>query len=61
MPTKLKTYQVMVHVNLDTVVEVKAESLEDAIARGREFKMKDVVDFDTDWVDGDITVNGVYE
>jgi len=61
MATKLKTFQVMVHVNLDTVIEVRAENLEDAIAKGREFKMKDVVDFDSDWIDGDVTVNGVYE
>lgn len=41
---------------------VKAASIEDAMATGREMRLTDVVNLDgAEWVDGDIHLTGVYE
>lgn len=58
---KNKIYNVMVSVKVDTAIEVKASSFEEALERVRDYKVKDVVEFDTDFIDGDIKITGVYE
>lgn len=61
MGKKLKEYFVSVKVLVDTTVTVRAESFEDALIKGRELDVKDVVEFDTDYNDGSIEVSGVYK
>lgn len=61
MGKTLKAYTINVHVNLDTTVDVKAENLEEAIVKARELKMHDVVSFEGDFCDGDVTIKGVWE
>lgn len=57
---KYKTYTIQLKVMVDTCLDIKADSYEDAIKKAREIGVKDVVDFDTDYNDGSIAVVGVY-
>lgn len=61
MKNKLKTYVGMVRVNLDTTVEVKAESFEDALIMLRNFDVTDIVTFDGDHNDSTVEITGVFE
>ena len=57
---KNKDFIIAVKVILDTTVEIKAESLEEALKQGRELGLRDVVEFDGDFNDGSIEVTGVF-
>lgn len=59
--SKLKKYTVSVRVDLETTVDISAESLEDAVVKARELNMHDVVSFDGDYCDGCLKIHGVWE
>lgn len=58
---KKQTFHVTVKVVVETSIEVPADTLEEAIQMGREFDVKDVAKFDTDYIDGSIEVIGAFE
>lgn len=60
MAKKNKTFTVMLKVVLDTDVEISAESFEEALAKARELKTTDIVEFTGGHNDSSIEVNGVY-
>jgi hypothetical protein len=60
MAKKNKTYTVMIKVMLRTDVEISAETFEEALAKARELKTPDVVQFDGSHNDSEIEVEGVY-
>lgn len=60
MAKKSKTYEVQVKVMVDTTVLVSANTYEDAIAKARDLGVKDIVEFDTDFNDGNIAILGIY-
>lgn len=60
MKKRQKSYQVNVQVEVHTEIEVKAESYEEALEKARELGVKDVVDFDTSFNDGNVRVTGVW-
>lgn len=55
-----QTYTLMVKINLDLGVKISADSLENAIAQGRELGVEDVINFDHDYNDGSIKLSGAY-
>ena len=57
---KHQTYTVLLSLRLDTDLEISAESFEDALAKARELKTTDVVDFEGGHNDSEITVTGVF-
>lgn len=57
---KNKMYQVYFNVNVETVVEISAQSYEEALSKAREYDVKDIVEFDTVFNDGSVQVVGVY-
>jgi hypothetical protein len=61
MATKLKTYMVMAKCNRDVSVEIKAESLGDAVAKAGDLKDEDFVKVIGDYNDGSTIVYGVFE
>lgn len=60
MAKKLKTYTVSLRIVVETNIEVPAENYEQAISKAREIKVKDVVEFDTDFNDGNIAILGIF-
>lgn len=60
---KNRTFTVMLTLTDVTVdVTISAESLEDAIAKGKELNMrKDILREDIGWNDGHLKVTGVFE
>lgn len=56
-----KKYTVYFKVKVETPVEIIADTYEEAIAKAREFQVKDVVEFDTEFTDGEIRIAGVFE
>lgn len=60
MKKKLKTFTVQVKLDLFLDVDVKAETLEEALAAGKALDVRDVVEFDVGYHDGEITVVGVF-
>lgn len=61
MAKKLKTFTVMVTVKVDTDIEVKSESLEQAISIVHEYGVKDVVEFEGGFNDGSVEVTGAFQ
>lgn len=58
---KKKTFNIQVQVNVMTDITVTADSMEEALEFGRSQGVRDVVDFEGDYIDGDIKVTGVFE
>jgi hypothetical protein len=58
--TKKAEYVVMVVVSVETEVVINADSFEDALAKARKLGVKDLVSFDTVFMDGEVKVAGVY-
>ena len=58
--TKLDSFNVIAKVNLDVALDIKAESLEDAIVRARQLKVEDWAECQGDLNDSEITVTGVF-
>lgn len=61
MAKHLKSFNVMAKLQLECGIDVKAESLEDAIDKARQLKELDFVDMKGDFNDGSIKVFGVWE
>lgn len=62
MASKNKTYTVNVKlVDFWISKDIKADSLENALAQSRELKPDDFVDIKGDWIDGHLAVIGVME
>jgi sugar/nucleoside kinase (ribokinase family) len=57
--TKKERYEVYVKVIVETSLNISADSFEEAIAKAKEYGVKDVVDFDTAYNDGSIEIIGV--
>lgn len=60
MKKKNKDYEVYLKVMVETSLEVSAESYEAALEKARNFGVKDVVEFDSPYNDGSISVIGIY-
>ena len=58
---KRKRYTVQMKLDLLLDTEVSADSLEDAIAQARQIGVRDIVEFDAGYNDGEIKVVGVFE
>lgn len=58
---KLNTYHVSFVVEVFTSIEIKAESLEDALARAKEFHVTDVVEIPGEHIDSTLKLTGVYQ
>lgn len=61
MAKKNKKFNVIVKVSVETELEISAESYEQALEKAREYNVKDVVDFNTPFNDGNISVSGIYD
>lgn len=57
---KDKKYNVYVKILVETELKINAQSLEEALDKARKYKVKDVVDFDSDFIDGNISVIGIF-
>jgi len=60
MATKNRTYAVTFKVVVETPVDIGAQSFEEAIQKARTYEVKDIVDFNTDFIDGDISITSVW-
>lgn len=61
MAKTLKTFHVMAKLILDCGVDVKAESLEEALDKARLMKEKDFVEVLGEYTSGDMNIFGIYE
>ncbi|HKZ41351.1 MAG TPA: hypothetical protein VJ044_10345 [Candidatus Hodarchaeales archaeon] len=57
---KQKTFTVQFDLKLVTTLDLRADSLEEAIAKAREYGVKDLVEFESDYIDGEVEVTGVF-
>jgi hypothetical protein len=57
---KQKMFTVQFDLNLVIAVDISAGTLEEAIAKGRKYGVKDLVKFDSDFFDGEVKVTGVF-
>ena len=57
---KQKTFTVHFDLKLVTTLDLRADSLEEAIAKAREYGVKDLVEFESDYIDGEVEVTGVF-
>lgn len=57
---KQKKFTVIVKVVVETELDIAADSYEEALAKAGEYTVKDVVEFDTPFNDGNIAIGGVY-
>lgn len=57
---KRKRFDVHVRVTVDTVLEILAFDADDALDQAREIEVKDVVQFDTSFSDGNVSIKGVH-
>lgn len=57
---KKNSYDVMVRVEVETNISIRASSYEEALEQARQLGVKDVVEFDTDFNDGNIRVTGIF-
>jgi hypothetical protein len=55
-----KSYSISLKVVVDTDIEIKAKSYEEALEKARQIKVRDVVEFDTCFNDGSVSITGVY-
>jgi len=61
MTKKLNEYTVMIKIELDTDITIRAASLEDAIEQSKSIDLRDVVKFDGGYNDGNIEITGVFK
>lgn len=61
MAKKLKNFTVWADVKINCGTDIKAESLEDAIAQARTLKEEDFVEVFENFNDGSVTVTGITE
>lgn len=61
MVKTLKTFHVMAKLRLDCGVDIKAESIEDAVAKARLMKETDFVEVLGEYTDGETKIFGVFE
>lgn len=55
MSKKTKGFTVCAEMCLTVSVDIVAESLEDALSQARQMNADEFVEFQGDWVDGDVT------
>lgn len=60
MATKKKTFSVTFNVEVHTSIEIQADSFEEALTKARTYEVKDIVDFDTDFIDGQVKVTTIW-
>lgn len=61
MAKKVKSFNVTAKLNITCNIDIKAESLEDAIEQARTLGETDFVDILGDFIDGNMYVIGVYD
>jgi len=61
MAKKVKSFMVTTKLNIDCSINIKAESLEDAVQQTLGLRENDFVDIYGDYMDGDMRVTGVLE
>lgn len=61
MAKKLDTFHIYARVLIDTSIEIKAETLEDALIKSKELKIQDYVDILGENCDNEMKITGVYE
>ncbi len=61
MAKKLETYHIYAKLLIETSIEVKGETLEDALSKSKELKITDFVDILGEHCDSDYKITGVYE
>lgn len=59
MAKKVYTYGVWAKTSHLTNIEIKADSLEDAVAKAKELKEEDFVEVHGEYVDGSFEIRGV--
>ncbi len=59
MRKKKQTFEVSFRVIVDTTISITADTYEEALERARGYEVRDIVSFETDYVDGKIKVTGV--
>jgi hypothetical protein len=59
--SKLKSFSIWAKLNLDVLINIKAESLEDAVEKSKELKELDFVDIKGEFNDGNIKITGAHE
>ena len=57
----LKTFSVNADLKIWAGIEIKAESLEDALEQGRKLKELDFITVKGEFLDGSIKLSGLYE
>ncbi len=58
---KIRDYEVQAKLTLYTSTTVSARSLEEATEKSKNLKEQDFVDFNGDYIDGNMRITGVYE
>ena len=58
---KQQIFNVQFNVNVLTTIDIYASSMEEALQKANGYEVKDVVDFDTYFIDGSIDVTGVFK
>ena len=61
MANRLKSFSVMAKVEIETSITIRAESLEDAVAKSASLKETDFVEIYGDFNDGGIKITGCFE
>ncbi len=61
MVNTLETYMIHAHVLVEVSVEIKAESLEDAVAKSKELTETDFVKIKGEYMDGDRKIRGIWQ
>lgn len=61
MAKRLLSFTVYAKVEVDCGIDIKAESLEDAVSKANELKETDFVDVLDEYQDGKLKITGVFE
>ena len=58
---RLKSFTIYADITINCGIDIKAESIEDAIEKSRKLDVTDFVEIFGDYNDGSITIQGVFE
>ena len=62
MAKKVQVFTVSASIKVNCTIDIKAESLEDALEQAREMRVINFVDFKGEWIDGDIEeIDAIYK
>jgi hypothetical protein len=57
----MTTYNVYANLNINVAISISAKSLEEALEKSKGFKEKDFIQFEGEYIDGNMKINGIIE